>query len=98
MNALTVVSTDLLTPLGAYLALRGRGRASFLLESVEHGRLGRYSFVGCGSRPLQLAPAGGGGAPGGGHPRHHPLAPPEPAPPPPRPRAGPPQRRLVAPP
>ncbi|MGB2876176.1 MAG: chorismate-binding protein [Gaiellaceae bacterium] len=50
MNALTVVSTDLLTPLGAYLRLRRRGRASFLLESVEHGRLGRHSFVGCGSR------------------------------------------------
>ena len=41
MNALTVVSTDLLTPLGAYLRLREDGRASFLLESVEHGRLGR---------------------------------------------------------
>jgi anthranilate synthase component I len=50
MNALTVVSTDLLTPLGAYLRLREGGRASFLLESVEHGRLGRHSFVGCGSR------------------------------------------------
>ena len=52
MNATTVVSTDLLTPLGAYLRLRGEqaeGRA-FLLESVEHGRLGRHSFVGCGSR------------------------------------------------
>ena len=50
MNALTVISTDLLTPLGAYLRLREGGRASFLLESVEHGRLGRHSFVGCGSR------------------------------------------------
>ena len=52
MNALTVISTDLLTPLGAYLRLREGGRASFLLESVEHGRLGRHSFVGCGSRLL----------------------------------------------
>src|SRR5436190_1449643 len=43
MNALTVVTTDLLTPLGAYLRLRERGRASFLLESVEHGRLGRHA-------------------------------------------------------
>jgi anthranilate synthase component I len=52
MNATTVVSTDLLTPLGAYLRLRaGRGGlGSFLLESVEHGRLGRHSFVGAGSR------------------------------------------------
>jgi anthranilate synthase component I len=46
------IATDLLTPLGAYLRLRGRAdtRGSFLLESVERGRLGRYSFVGCGSR------------------------------------------------
>src|SRR5437870_2584443 len=57
MNALTVVSTDLLTPLGAYLRLRGRGRASFLLESVERGRLGRHSFVGGGSRLVDLAEA-----------------------------------------
>jgi anthranilate synthase component 1 len=57
MNALTVVSTDLLTPLGAYLRLRERGRASFLLESVEGGRLGRHSFVGCGSRVVSLEEA-----------------------------------------
>ena len=46
------IATDLLTPLGAYLRLRGRPgtRGAFLLESVERGRLGRYSFVGCGSR------------------------------------------------
>jgi anthranilate synthase component 1 len=50
MNATTVVATDLLTPLGAYLRLRESGAASFLLESVEHGRLGRHSFVGAGSR------------------------------------------------
>jgi anthranilate synthase component 1 len=55
MNALTVVSTDLLTPLGAYLRLRERGRASFLLESVERGRLGRHSFVGAGSRLVDFA-------------------------------------------
>ena len=59
MNALTVISTDLLTPLGAYLKLREGGRASFLLESVERGRLGRHSFVGCGSRLISLR--GGGG-------------------------------------
>jgi anthranilate synthase component I len=57
MNALTVVSTDLLTPLGAYLRLRERGTASFLLESVEHGRLGRHSFVGSGSRIVDFTEA-----------------------------------------
>jgi len=57
MNATTVVSTDLLTPLGAYLRLRESGLASFLLESVEHGRLGRHSFVGAGSRLVGLAEA-----------------------------------------
>jgi anthranilate synthase component 1 len=46
------LDTDLLTPLGAYLRLREAGRASFLLESVEQGRLGRHSLVGCGSRLL----------------------------------------------
>src|SRR5436190_1118186 len=51
------IPTDLITPLGAYLALREHGRASFLLESVEHGRLGRYSFVGCGSRLVEFAEA-----------------------------------------
>ena len=43
------IPTDLLTPLGAYLRLRGAGGASFLLESVEQGRLGRHSFIGGGS-------------------------------------------------
>ncbi|HMI21793.1 MAG TPA: chorismate-binding protein [Gaiellaceae bacterium] len=60
MNAATVVSTDLLTPLGAYLRLRrnqAAGNGSFLLESVEHGRLGRHSFVGAGSRLVGLAEA-----------------------------------------
>jgi len=60
MNATTVVSTDLLTPLGAYLRLRRNqadGNGSFLLESVEHGRLGRHSFVGAGSRLVGLAEA-----------------------------------------
>jgi len=50
MTVSSIVDTGLLTPLGAYLQLRAEGRASFLLESVEHGRLGRYSLVGCGSR------------------------------------------------
>src|SRR4051812_19566811 len=49
-----VISTDLLTPLGAYLRLRGSGEAAFLLESVEHGRLGQFSWVGVGSRLVGL--------------------------------------------
>ena len=44
------IASDLLTPLGAYLRLRTEGSASFLLESVERGRLGRFSLVGHGSR------------------------------------------------
>src|SRR3954454_9120800 len=63
MNALTVISTDLLTPLGAYLRLREGGRASFLLESVEQGRLGRHSFVGCGSRLVSFEEAESCGQP-----------------------------------
>ena len=63
MNATTVISTDLLTPLGAYLRLRESGRASFLLESVEHGRLGRHSFVGAGSRLVGFEEAEGLGEP-----------------------------------
>ena len=54
MNTVTVIATDLITPLGAYLRLRESGVASFLLESVEQGRLGRYSFVGTGSRVLTI--------------------------------------------
>jgi anthranilate synthase component I len=50
----TAIATDLLTPLGAYLRLRDEGRGSFLLESVEHGRLGRHSFVGAGTRLVYL--------------------------------------------
>src|SRR4051812_29134005 len=53
----TTITTDLITPLAAYLRLREAGRASFLLESVERGRLGRYSLVGCGSRLLDFAGA-----------------------------------------
>jgi anthranilate synthase component I len=63
MNVTTVVSTDLVTPLGAYLRLRGEGGASFLLESVERGRLGRHSFVGCGSRLVDVAEAESCGEP-----------------------------------
>ena len=59
MTVTTDIATDLLTPLGAYLRLRGRpgARGAFLLESVERGRLGRYSFVGSGSRLVDFAEA-----------------------------------------
>jgi anthranilate synthase component 1 len=57
MNASTVIAADLITPLGAYVRLRRNGEASFLLESVEQGRLGRYSFVGCGPRLVSLEEA-----------------------------------------
>jgi anthranilate synthase component 1 len=58
-----LLPTDLLTPLGAYLRLRGEAGAAFLLESVEQGRLGRYSLVGCGSRLLDFAGAEACGEP-----------------------------------
>jgi anthranilate synthase component 1 len=57
MNAFTVIAADLITPLGAYVRLRREEEASFLLESVEQGRLGRYSFVGCGPRLVSLEEA-----------------------------------------
>jgi anthranilate/para-aminobenzoate synthase component I len=57
------IATDLVTPLGAYLRLRRRGRAAFLLESVERGRLGRHSLVGCGSHLCYLAEAEACGEP-----------------------------------
>jgi anthranilate synthase component I len=57
MNSTTVIPTDLVTPLGAYLRLREAEPAAFLLESVEHGRLGRYSFVGGGSELVSFAEA-----------------------------------------
>jgi anthranilate synthase component I len=50
MTIATDIHADLLTPLGAYLRLREAAAASVLLESVEKGRLGRYSLVGSGSR------------------------------------------------
>ena len=59
MTTTADIATDLLTPLGAYLRLRGGEgtRGTFLLESVERGRLGRYSFVGCGSRLVSFEEA-----------------------------------------
>src|SRR6478735_4778608 len=57
MTPSATITTDLLTPLGAYLRLRGMGAASFLLESVERGRLGRSSWMGAGSRLVTFAAA-----------------------------------------
>ncbi len=48
------VPADVLTPIGAYLALAEAG-ASCLLESVEHGgKLSRYSFVGLDYRATEV--------------------------------------------
>jgi anthranilate synthase component 1 len=63
MTIASDISTDLVTPLGAYVRLRREGRASFLLESVERGRLGRHSLVGCGSRLCYLPEAEACGEP-----------------------------------
>jgi anthranilate synthase component I len=57
MTLANAIPADLLTPLGAYLRLRGEGGGSFLLESVERGRLGRNSFVGWGARLVSLEEA-----------------------------------------
>ena len=63
MTAAHAISADLLTPLGAYLRLRGADGGSFLLESVERGRLGRNSFVGSGTRLIGFEGAESLGAP-----------------------------------
>jgi anthranilate synthase component 1 len=57
MTLTTDIHTDLLTPLGAYLRLREGVAASFLLESVEKGRLGQASLVGSGARLVDFAGA-----------------------------------------
>src|SRR5262249_31789957 len=59
----TAIPTDLITPLRADVRLRGQGEAAFLLESVEGGRLGRHSFVGSGTRTIELAEAESATAP-----------------------------------
>jgi anthranilate synthase component 1 len=63
MNDPIDIPTDLITPLAAYVRLRAGHGAAFLLESVEGGRLGRYSFVGSGTRIVGLEEAGSAGAP-----------------------------------
>ena len=57
MTIATDIHADLITPLGAYLRLRADGAAGFLLESVEKGRLGRYSLVGAGARLVSFEQA-----------------------------------------
>lgn len=63
MTTTQALDIDLITPLAAYLRLRRAGRASFLLESVERGRLGRHSLVGCGGRLVDLSAAETAGGP-----------------------------------
>jgi anthranilate synthase component I len=61
------IRADLITPLGAYLRLRSAEGGSFLLESVERGRLGRNSFVGAGARLVGLDEVERLGAPAVGY-------------------------------
>jgi anthranilate synthase component 1 len=91
------VAADLVTPLGAYARFRAGGGASFLLESVERGRLGRYSFVGSGERVLDLAGAEAAAQPVFGYVGYDYVAAVEPTVP--LPAAGPdlPQARFVVP-
>jgi len=91
-----VLDTDLLTPLGAYLRLRELGRASFLLESVEQGRLGRYSLVGAGSRLLSYEQAERCGEPVVGYLAYDFVTKLEPTVPLPAPGRGLPESRFVA--
>ncbi len=95
MNPTAAIPTDLVTPLGAYLRLRGNGSASFLLESVEQGRLGRYSFVGCGARVTSFEEAEHAGAPVVGYLGYDYIAKLEPTVPLPVDRPGLPESRFV---
>jgi len=53
------VSADLLTPVSAFLAVAGKERYAFLLESVERGeQIGRYTFL--GARPYMRVKAAHG--------------------------------------
>ncbi len=95
MTSSTLLDTDLLTPLGAYLKLRAAGRASFLLESVERGRLGRYSLVGSGSRLISYEEAEQAGEPVVGYLSHDFIAKLEPTVPLPADGRGLPESRFV---
>src|SRR4051794_36272528 len=53
-----VISSDLMTPVSAFLALAKGERHAFLLESVEGGeKIGRYTFLGV--RPYMVVEARG---------------------------------------
>src|SRR4051812_49889086 len=78
MASMTEIATDLLTPLGAYLRLREGAAGAFLLESVERGRLGNHSFVGCGSRLVSVDQAEQLGEAVVGYLRYHRVTPPRP--------------------
>ena len=54
---------DIQTPVSAFLRLRTRGEPCFLLESAEHGRVGRYSFIGFRPRKVLRWSLGDGGDP-----------------------------------
>ncbi len=50
------LSADLLTPVGAFLAIAARQKYAFLLESVEGGeKIGRYTFLGAQPRTVITA-------------------------------------------
>ncbi|HET7366779.1 MAG TPA: anthranilate synthase component I family protein [Gaiella sp.] len=95
MTPTATIPTDLLTPLGAYLRLRAMGSASFLLESVERGRLGRASWMGAGSRFASLEEAERLGLPVVGYVAYDHVAALEPTVPLPADGHGLPESRLV---
>jgi anthranilate synthase component 1 len=95
MTPTTHIPTDLLTPLGAYLRLREGAAASFLLESVEHGRLGRHSFIGSGSRLVSFEEAEQLGQPVVGYLAYDHVATLEPTVPLPEDGAGLPESRFI---
>jgi anthranilate synthase component 1 len=64
-NLITLRETfvdDIQTPVSAFLRLRGEG-PSFLLESAEQGRVGRYSFIGVRPRKVLRWSLGDAGDP-----------------------------------
>ena len=89
------VLADLHTPVGVYDRLRGAGGPSFLLESVERGRLGRHSFVGFGSRLVGIEEVEALGAPVVGYLAYDHVAKLEPTVPLPRDGRGLPESRFL---
>jgi anthranilate/para-aminobenzoate synthase component I len=93
----TETPTTTQTPLEAYEALRGEGSASFLLESVVRGRLGRHSFAGRGERVVSFEEARACGDPVVGYLAYDHVARLEPTVPLPGPGLGLPESRFVVP-